>query len=98
MILAIIVVIILLLIISVHFSGKHLVEVEKQKTAYGWFVLSNLLIFVSGIIVIYFITRHDEKGVRFLVLTLGFILTQIILAIGIALIVGFVKKKKNKLQ
>ncbi len=87
MILTIIVVLILVLIICVHFSAKHLAEVQKKY--YGIFVLINFLAFILGIGGIYYFNHYiwyDEKGVGFLLGTLVFMFLQIVLVLLIALI------------
>lgn len=87
MILTIIAVLILVLIICIHFSAKHLAEVQKN---YYWiFVLLNLLLFIAGIWRIYYLDQyiwHDEKGVGFLFGILIFMFLQIVFVLMIALI------------
>jgi heme/copper-type cytochrome/quinol oxidase subunit 2 len=94
MILAIIFVMLTSLGISVHFSGVYLAR--GQKSYYGIFVLVNLLVLALGVTRIYHLTQHDEKGVRFLFWTLGFMLVQIVLALLTALIFYFLVERKRK--
>ncbi|RFS16211.1 hypothetical protein [Emticicia sp. C21] len=87
MILTFILVLISLLIICIHFSAKHLAEVKKN---YYWiFVVINFLIFISGIIGIYYLSRyvwHDEKGIGAILGVLVFMFLQMVLVLLISLI------------
>lgn len=87
MILTFIGVLISLLIICIHFSAKHLAEV--QKNFYWIFVVINFLIFIFGVFGIYYLSRyvwHDEKAIGGLLSILVFIFLQMVLVLLTALI------------
>jgi hypothetical protein len=94
MILTIIILVIISLITSVRFSAKELAE--RRQEYYGRFIVINFLILAAVITGIYYVCRHDEKPVRFLLLTLGFMAMQIITVLVIGFVMRF--KRRNKLR
>ncbi len=96
MILTTIIALIILFIVSVRFSAKQLAQ-EKRKY-YGRFIAINFLAVAMVITGIYYLTRNDEKPVRFLLLTLGFMSTQILVVLIIGLIVKFSRERKKRIN
>jgi uncharacterized membrane protein len=94
MILTVIIVLILLLIVSVHLSGVYLAR--EQKSYYWKFVLTNAVVLIAGITRIYYLTQHDEKGVRFLLWTLIFMFVQIVMVLLSALVLKFLMERDRK--
>lgn len=91
MILTIIIAIIISFIISVRFSARQFASTQQHY--YGKFIAANFLLLTGAITAIYSICQHDEKGVRFLLMTLSFMVTQIIVVLVIGLVVRFRRKK-----
>lgn len=83
-----------LLPISVHFSAKHLAQV--QRSYYLIFVLINVVIFIIGIGRIYYLSRYvwdNEKGIAFPIMAIFFMFWQ---TVGV-LVVGLITNPLLKL-